>query len=744
MAKSPVRVADAIEMTNIGYSQSPDDYSSHDNVVEFSPDRSKFVFVTQKGNLKNNTVEFSLLLFQTADTFKSPTPEIVATLASTSNRAAITKLDWLPDNDTIVFLGEQAGDTPQVYKVSCRTKKMERLTNHPTSIITYAISDGGDRVVYIAPPKLPSPLSEDMLQRGFAVTSQNWLEIYSDRFSSFDTRMGIFVQTRAMKSAKQIGGVLDLDTWVNTDVNLSPDGRYALVAGWVTDPPKAWTEYEAGMLSGSVTTPCATGKAGSCPRESLLIDLANETISPLINAPLLPLNPRSLSLSAWTERSSVLLVNALLPLDTGDPDHRNRRRANLYVAEVKLPSREIAEIAERPTPFASRFISSDLAASRIVTRPLVSADGPRLEFRNDGNNWKIKELGSETDVAAEESLVILEQDLNSPPRLTATDSRTGRKNVLLDLNPQFAGLAFGRVEVFKWKTKDGHAVAGSLYYPPNYSAAERYPLVIQTHGYSRDRFWIDGPYSTGFAAQPLANEGFVVLQIDMGDPDVKDSYREVNDTLTSPQEGSRAIVVYEAAIDELDRRGLINRHRVGLTGFSRTVYHVLYALTHSRYEFGAAVVADGVNFGYVNCLFFSGVGERDDLAPCEKINEGGPPYGDSLSGWTKAAPTFNLDKTLAPVLLQAITSPLGEWEIYAGLKWLNKPVELLNFYPTGEHVLVKPWQRMTSQQTTVDWYRFWLKGEENPDPEKATQYARWRELRKLQEQNQNKPSAPAN
>jgi hypothetical protein len=68
------------------------------------------------------------------------------------------------------------------------------------------------------------------------------------------------------------------------------------------------------------------------------------------------------------------------------------------------------------------------------------------------------------------------------------------------------------------------------------------------------------------------------------------------------------------------------------------------------------------------------------------------------------------------------------------LKWLKKPVELLNFYPAGEHELVRPWQRITSQQTAVDWYCFWLKGAEDPDPTKSEQYARWRALRELQKQ----------
>jgi dipeptidyl aminopeptidase/acylaminoacyl peptidase len=735
--RRPVTVADAIEMTQLGYSRVPDNYRSSDGVVEFSPDRSKFVFVTQKGSLKNGTVEYSLFVFQTAAVFESPNPELVATLASSSNRPAIAALHWLPDNDTIVFLGERPGETPQVYKVNCRTKKMDRLTSHPTPIVTYAISHSGDRIVYMASPQLPAALSEEMLQHGFTVTSQNWVEIYSGRYSNFDTRMEIFLKTPAMKAAKQIGGTRDLYNWELTEVSLSPNGRYALVAGWVTDPPKTWAEYKPDILyaeinkSGSVTTPCATGKAGNCPREYLLIDLATENISPLVGAPLLPLNPNSLSLGAWTQRNSVLLVNALLPLDTADPEQRNKRRANVYVAEVTLPSKKITEITARPTPFPAFNVLPDPAANRIVTQPLDPAYGPRVEFRNEGGNWEIKELSSETDVPAEGLLVTVEQDLNSPPRLIATNPRTAKKNLLLDLNPQFAHLTFGRVEEFKWKAKDGHAVAGSLYLPPNYSAAERYPLVIQTHGYSRERFWIDGPYSTGYAAQPLANKGFVVLQIDMGDPDVKDSYKEATVTLNTSQEALHEVAAYEAAIDELDHRGLIDRRRVGLTGFSRTVYHVLYALTHSRYEFGAAVVSDGGSFSYLDCVLFDDTGDPNDVLPCERINGGGPPYGGSLSGWAKAAPNFNLDKVAAPVLLQAILSPLGEWEIYAGLKWLKKPVELLDFYPAGEHVLVKPWQRMTSQQTTVDWYCFWLKGEEDPSPGKAEEYARWRKLRPI-------------
>jgi hypothetical protein len=36
----------------------------------------------------------------------------------------------------------------------------------------------------------------------------------------------------------------------------------------------------------------------------------------------------------------------------------------------------------------------------------------------------------------------------------------------------------------------------------------------------------------------------------------------------------------------------------------------------------------------------------------------------------------------------------------------------------------------------MDWFVFWLKGEEDPDPTKAEQCKRWHELRQLQDENE--------
>ena len=74
------------------------------------------------------------------------------------------------------------------------------------------------------------------------------------------------------------------------------------------------------------------------------------------------------------------------------------------------------------------------------------------------------------------------------------------------------------------------------------------------------------------------------------------------------------------------------------------------------------------------------------------------------------------------------------WEIHENLKMLGEPEELMIF-PDGTHNLVKPWERLASGEAAVDWFCFWLKGEEDPAPAKRAQYARWIAMRHLREQN---------
>jgi dipeptidyl aminopeptidase/acylaminoacyl peptidase len=124
---------------------------------------------------------------------------------------------------------------------------------------------------------------------------------------------------------------------------------------------------------------------------------------------------------------------------------------------------------------------------------------------------------------------------------------------------------------------------------------------------------------------------------------------------------------------------------------------------------------------------------------------GTSPFGEGLQQWLKRSPTFNLDRVTTPLLVvgEGPVSLLSMWEPYAGLRYLQKPVDLM-MLNTDEHVLTNPAVRVASQGGSVDWFRFWLQDYEDPNPAKAEQYKRWRDLRKMQQENEKKSVAPAN
>ena len=353
-------------------------------------------------------------------------------------------------------------------------------------------------------------------------------------------------------------------------------------------------------------------------------------------------------------------------------------------------------------------------------------DGPRVRYRKTAAGWK-EVRGTK---GASRPVLLVGQGLNQPPRLVALDPGTKRRAVVLEPNPQLAALRLGREAIVRWRTKSGEGRVGGLYYPPDFALGRRYPLVIQTHGFDSTAFAPDGVFPTANAAQPMVAQGMLVLQVGAGD-----HATAIKDILT-PQEAPHAMEEIEGAIDLLDSLGFIDRSRVGVIGFSRTCFHVLYTLTHSRYPFAAAAITDGVDFSYLQYMFFQNI----QLAWGHTLDEyggvnGGPPFGKMLDTWRERAPGFNLDRVKTPIRLEAIglAAVLEEWEPYAGLLLQHKPAELA-VLPEGTHLLVKPWERLASSETNADWFRFWLKGEEDPAPAKHAQYERWHALRAQQEQ----------
>ena len=99
---------------------------------------------------------------------------------------------------------------------------------------------------------------------------------------------------------------------------------------------------------------------------------------------------------------------------------------------------------------------------------------------------------------------------------------------------------------------------------------------------------------------------------------------------------------------------------------------------------------------------------------------GARPFGEGLQRWLKSSPEFSLDRVRTPLQIVGIGagSLLTQWEPYAAVHFLGKPVDLI-MVADGTHNLSNPSARMASQGGTVDWMRFWLQDYEDPDSAKV-------------------------
>jgi dipeptidyl aminopeptidase/acylaminoacyl peptidase len=625
-------------------------------------------------------------------------------MSSSSNRQALVDIKWLEDNETIAFLGENPGELRQLYVFNIRTRVLTRVTNSPTNVTRYSITPRGDQIAYLAEEPVASIVDDETRREGVLVSSQPLEKLISGvKGSASGGRDQLFFRTQAGVGRR----INTLGRMGFHGPFLSPDGRYLLMGTFVPEFPQSWKEYANPRLHDLSSQSPAQIEAAKIERYEL-IETATGASRILLDA---PVRPGWGSEASWSVDSrSIIISDTYLPLEHTRGEEREVRKSLPFVAEVKVPGGEIVKVSNEDL----RLLEWDAKANRLifVAGRLNWSLEPKVFFRKDGDHWQ---KVSESRAEAIRPEIVVEQDLNTPPKVYARDHNTQKRALLLDLNPQFKDLRFAKEEEIRWKASDGHEVKGGLYYPVGYVPGTKYPLVIQTHAFVSGQFWIDGPWTTAFAAQPLAGAGIMVLQMDEMDGNY--------DNFT-PESVNNQVAVLESAIAHLDSLELIDLNRVGIIGFSATCTDVAYALTHSNYRFAAASLTDGQDGGYF--VYISVPTLRPFL---EKIN-GGVPFGRGLSRWVERSPEFNADKIETPLRIIALgpRSLLVEWELFVSLSRIGKPTEL-TYMPDASHVLEKPWERMVSQQGNVDWFDFWLNGHEDPDPAKADQYARWRALR---------------
>jgi hypothetical protein len=634
-------------------------------------------------------------------------------------------LHWVNNTD-VAFLWEDANAIHQVMSVDLITCKHRFLTHSAADVVAFAVAPDGSILFDTLVPQ-PADASKQLWKKGFAIsdTSDAWSILKGhveggDAASIFDSRW--FIQIgNSTRSVDILGQRIDRTHPLFRDLFINPSGRLALVDIGINGIPAGWERYENAILKSLLADERAA--AGRLPLRYALIDLTTGTSRLIWDA------PRAVKgQAAWSPNGDALLL-APTYLPAGAESRLGLNGNAAAELDVRTGNYRIL-----PIDLSGRTVESTewLGSSTVEIR---SSSGPGSDTRIDrlvrvDDQWMV----ATEPVAHVTRKIHLEtrESLNQPPQVFAVDPVTAESRLIVDADPRLMErFKLGRVERMSGTLPNGIHWIGQFIYPADYIAGTRYPLVIQSsygHQMGEENFALDNIWGSAgmglgpspvaaYPGQLLATRNIAVLTLEV-----------TNATPDSSQDDYYQLA-FETLANQLVAAGIVDREKIGLSGFSRNGHWVEFTLAHSTFPFAAALAADNVDPSYLQSALsnWSHYGAAMNDAPA---------FGNGLQKWLTRAVGFNAEHIHTPLLLTGQSGGtemiIAHWEVFSRLKYLKRPVELYmmpqaDTHPT--HSPQNPRQVLAIQDRAVDWFSFWLAGREDTDPQKAEQYQRWRALK---------------
>jgi dipeptidyl aminopeptidase/acylaminoacyl peptidase len=343
---------------------------------------------------------------------------------------------------------------------------------------------------------------------------------------------------------------------------------------------------------------------------------------------------------------------------------------------------------------------------------------------------KVRKILSTEDVLqgcqlAQEALVCLHEASLQPREIVRVDLASGEMDHVFDPNPVFRGLRLGSVQRLRYINSFGVEGFADLVLPPDHQPGQKHPLVVVQYV---TRGFLRGGTDDEYPIQLLAANGIAVLSFeDMLSPGYLkggQSWDEIAATDQAGWLGHRSTQdLLEKAIDMAVETGAIDREQLGISGLSAGSTNTRWALLNSHL-FSAAAISTCCE-DMVSSLSIYG-----PAGAAEMRRRGYPGLtDDGTAFWQPGSFHLNARRMKTPLLMQLPDNEfLAALESVAALREQNAPVEMYVF-PDEYHEKWHPIHRRAIYARAVDWFKFWLMGQEDDNPAKQDQYKRWRSLR---------------
>ncbi|MCG8506630.1 MAG: prolyl oligopeptidase family serine peptidase [Sphingomonadales bacterium] len=295
---------------------------------------------------------------------------------------------------------------------------------------------------------------------------------------------------------------------------------------------------------------------------------------------------------------------------------------------------------------------------------------------------------------------------------------------LTRLNKALAKAMLPKAKEVSWQSQDGTEVHGWLLNPVGRKhASQPWPLITFIHG---------GP------GYPMTDEfahyfrnwayPFYVYALD-GMAVFVPNYRGTMSYGRKFAEPSRIdrepVEDIVGGIQHLIEIGVADPKRLGISGHSHGAWLAPVVMTRANI-FHAGSFAEG--WGNQAVLYDLMPGAVNRLTH-DIISDGGL-YANP-ERYIELSPELHLGRAKTAVLFEAgaKSAALLMLGFPKAARTAGMPAELVVYPKTGHNITI-PYLQKESAKRNLDWFRFWLKGEEDPDPTKFVQYKRWRKMRK--------------
>ena len=367
----------------------------------------------------------------------------------------------------------------------------------------------------------------------------------------------------------------------------------------------------------------------------------------------------------------------------GDPGEfvtsRNRfHRATIHRDTAGRAYRMGAGFSEEgKRPFLDRFDFNTLETERLWRSEAPHFENAVLLLPNRAN-----------------TLLTVRESRTERPNYFLRNWKTGTLQQLSDFPDSYAPLREVHRETIRYQRADGVDLSGVLYLPPGYDVARDGRLPVLMWAYPREYKSAanagqrtDSPYqyTSIHPHSPLfwSLRGYAIFD-NFSMPIVGEGDAEPNETFVEQLRASA-----QAAVDELDRRGVADRKRIAVGGHSYGAFMTANLLAHTDL-FAAGIARSGA---YNRTLTPFGFQSEERT------------LWEAAETYLTMSPFVNADKINAPLLLlhgkedpNSGTYPMQSERLFAALKGLGKVARLVllpeegHGYRARESVLHMLWE----------------------------------------------------